>query len=110
VSDHDPAAELKQLAHDVRNALNGVAVNLEVARSRAQRGAEVAQVAPFLETAVQQLESATRLHKHYTDIVAALAATTTPAAGAPVAAVRHDVAPARPAPAHPAPDDTHSHL
>jgi hypothetical protein len=105
VSDRDPAAELKQLAHDVRNALNGVAVNLEVARSRAQRGTDVTQVTPFLETAVQQLESAARLHKRYTDIVAARAAATAPAAGAPVTAARHDAAPARPAP-----DDTHSHL
>ena len=69
MSDRDRSAELKQLAHDVRNALNGVAVNLEVARSRAQRGVEVAQVAPFIETAVQQLEAASRLHKRYTDVV-----------------------------------------
>jgi hypothetical protein len=74
VSDRDLSAELKQLAHDVRNALNGVAVNLEVARSRAARGADVAQVAPFLETAAQQLDSATQLHKRYSDIAASLAA------------------------------------
>jgi hypothetical protein len=66
--------ELRQLAHDVRNALNGVAVNLEVARTRAARGADVAQIAPFLESAVQQLESATRLHKQYTDLTIALEA------------------------------------
>lgn len=67
----DRTAELKTLAHDVRNALNGVAVNLEVARSRAQRGVDVAEVSPFLETAAQQLDLATRLHKRYTDAVAA---------------------------------------
>lgn len=64
----DRAAELRKLAHDVRNALNGVAVNLEVARSRVSRGADASQVSPFLETAAQQLEAATSLHKRYTDV------------------------------------------
>jgi hypothetical protein len=96
VSDRDRSAELKQLAHDVRNALNGVSVNLEVARSRAQRGVDITQVASFIETAAQQLETATRLHKRYTDVVSDMAAGT---------ASPHDSAPARPAP-----DDTHSHL
>ena len=71
MNDRDRSAELKQLAHDVRNALNGVAVNLEVARSRAARGADVSQVAPFIETAAQQLDAASRLHKRYTDAAAA---------------------------------------
>ena len=96
MSDRDRPAELKQLAHDVRNALNGVSVNLEVARSRAQRGVDIAQVAPFIETAAQQLEAATRLHKRYTDVVSDLASET---------ASHRDCAPARPAP-----DDTHPHL
>jgi hypothetical protein len=74
VSDRDRLAELQQLAHDVRNALNGVAVNLEVARSRAQREASIAQVVPFLETAAQQLDAAARLHKRYSDIVSGVAA------------------------------------
>jgi hypothetical protein len=74
VSDRDRSAELKKLAHDVRNALNGVSVNLEVARSRAARGIDVAQVAPFIETAAQQLETAVRLHKRYADMAAGLAA------------------------------------
>ena len=74
MNDRDRSAELKQLAHDVRNALNGVAVNLEVARSRAARGADVSQVAPFIETAAQQLDAASRLHKRYTDAAAAVAA------------------------------------
>ena len=73
MTDRDRSAELKQLAHDVRNALNGVAVNLEVARSRAQRGVDVAGIAPFMETAAEQLELATRLHKRYAEVVAALA-------------------------------------
>jgi hypothetical protein len=69
VNDRERTAELRQLAHDVRNALNGVAVNLEVARGRAGRGVDIADVAPFLETAAQQLEVAARLHKRYTDTV-----------------------------------------
>ncbi len=66
-------AELKRLAHEVRNAMNGVAVSLEVARSRAGRGAPPAEVYPFLETAAQQLELATQLHKQYTDVATTLA-------------------------------------
>lgn len=96
MSDRDRSAELKQLAHDVRNALNGVSVNLEVARSRAQRGVDIAQVAPFLETAAQQLEAATRLHKRYTDIVSDIASE---------AAAHRDMTPARPTS-----DDTLPHL
>ena len=95
MNDCDKSAELKQLAHDVRNALNGVAVNLEVARSRAQRGVDVAEVAPFIETASQQLDVATRLHKRYTDIAAAAVSETGARHG-----TRSSV---------PALDDTHSH-
>lgn len=43
-------------AHEIRNALNGVAVNLEVVRSRAARGAEVAAIASFANAAAVQLE------------------------------------------------------
>lgn len=69
----DGRTELKRLAHDVRNALNGVSVNLEVARSRAARGSDIAQIAPFLETAAQQLDTVTRLHKRFTDLAVQLA-------------------------------------
>ena len=49
-------------AHDVKDSLNGVAVNLEVIRSRASReGAPAASVAPFAEAAGQQLERLTSL-------------------------------------------------
>ena len=44
------------VAHEVNNLLNGVAVNLEVVRSRAARNAESSTVAPFAETASAQLE------------------------------------------------------
>ena len=43
-------------AHDIRNALNGVAVNLEVVRSRSARGAEGAAIAPFAIAAAAQLD------------------------------------------------------
>jgi hypothetical protein len=95
VNDRERLAELKQLAHDVRNALNGVAVNLEVARSRALRGVDVAEIAPFIETAAQQLDVASRLHKRYTDAAAHDAAN---------ADSKADVRPA-----HDSGDDTHSH-
>jgi hypothetical protein len=49
-------------SHDVRDALNGVAVNLEVIRSRSARpDAPAAAAAPFAEAAAQQLERLTSL-------------------------------------------------
>lgn len=48
-------------AHDVRNALNGVAVNVEVVRTRAARGAEADKIAPFADAAAAQLEGAVAL-------------------------------------------------
>lgn len=53
---------LARASHDVKDALNGVSVNLEVIRSRAARpGAASAPVAPFAEAARQQLERLTNL-------------------------------------------------
>ena len=46
------------IAHDFRNALNGVAVNLEVVRGRSARGAPAADIAPFAATAAAQFEAA----------------------------------------------------
>ena len=46
------------VAHDFRNALNGVAVNLEVVRGRSARGAEASAIAPFAATAASQFEAA----------------------------------------------------
>jgi signal transduction histidine kinase len=49
-------------AHDVKDCLNGVAVNLEVVRSRAAReGALASSVAPYADAAGQQLERLTSL-------------------------------------------------
>jgi signal transduction histidine kinase len=48
---------LARASHDVKDALNGVAVNLEVVRGRAARpDAPAAAVAPFADAAAQQLE------------------------------------------------------
>jgi hypothetical protein len=47
------------VAHDFRNTLNGVAVNLEVVRARSARGADSAAIAPFAATAAAQFEVAT---------------------------------------------------
>ena len=53
---------LARAAHDVKDALNGVSVNLEVVRSRASRAdAPASAVAPFAEAATQQLERLTAL-------------------------------------------------
>lgn len=46
------------VAHDLRNALNAVAVNLEVVRSRSARGADASGIAPFASTAASQFEAA----------------------------------------------------
>jgi hypothetical protein len=46
------------VAHDLRNALNAVAVNLEVVRSRSARGAEASGIAPFAATAATNFETA----------------------------------------------------
>ena len=53
---------LGRAAHDVKDALNGVSVNLEVIRSRASRvDAPASAVAPFADAAAQQLERLTAL-------------------------------------------------
>ncbi len=53
---------LGRAAHDVKDALNGVSVNLEVVRSRAARAeAPAAMVAPFADAAAQQLDRLTGL-------------------------------------------------
>lgn len=53
---------MSRASHDVKDALNGVAVNLEVIRSRAEReGTPASAVAPFAGAAAQQLERLTSL-------------------------------------------------
>jgi hypothetical protein len=45
----------RRAGHEIRNALNGVAVNVEVVRSRANRGDAMADVVPFAERAALQV-------------------------------------------------------
>ena len=45
-----------RVAHEIRNALNGVAVNVEVVRSRAERGGDASTIAPFATAAASQVE------------------------------------------------------
>jgi len=60
----------RRAAHDVKNALNGVAVNLEVARSRLERpNPAVEGVVRFAATASEQFERVTA----YTEALLALA-------------------------------------
>ncbi|MEO7102427.1 MAG: hypothetical protein ABI311_03600 [Gemmatimonadaceae bacterium] len=92
MEDRDRVAALRHVAHEVRNALNGVAVNLEVARGRARRGTDVTELTPFLDTAVQQLESVAELYKQYTVLVAEVTDRTT-TASAPLASSAQTVKP-----------------
>ena len=48
------------VAHDLRNDLNGLSVNIEVVRSRSARGAEASAVAPFAGNASSQFEKLSR--------------------------------------------------
>ena len=51
-----------RVAHEIKNPLNAVAVNLEVVRSRCERGAvEPQAIQPFARAAVGELERAARL-------------------------------------------------
>jgi signal transduction histidine kinase len=45
-----------RVAHEIRNSLNGVAVNVEVVRSRAARGGKGSTIAPFATAAAGQVE------------------------------------------------------
>jgi signal transduction histidine kinase len=43
-------------AHEIRNALNGVAVNLEVVRVRSARGTDLGSLTPYAASAAAELE------------------------------------------------------
>jgi hypothetical protein len=60
----DQRLQARELAHDVRNALNGAAVNLEAARAKAERGEVAAQdLVPFLSRVAEQIDAVARLSK-----------------------------------------------
>ena len=52
---------LRRAGHELRNALSGVAVNVEVVRSRADREASPKELAPFAERASAQVGEASAL-------------------------------------------------
>jgi hypothetical protein len=52
---------IRRSGHEIRNALNGVAVNVEVVRSRVAREGTAAQIASFADAASAQISEATAL-------------------------------------------------
>jgi hypothetical protein len=52
---------LRRAGHELRNALNGVSVNVEVVRSRAAREGSPKELAPFAERASAQVGEASAL-------------------------------------------------
>jgi signal transduction histidine kinase len=52
---------LRRAGHEIRNALNGVAVNVEVVRSRSSREGSTAELASFAERASAQVSEASAL-------------------------------------------------
>ena len=52
---------LRRAGHELRNALNGIAVNVEVVRSRADRVGSPKELAPFAERASAQVGEASAL-------------------------------------------------
>lgn len=68
--------ELQQLSHDIKNALHGVSLNLEVARNRINSmPVESERIAPFLENAAEQLDTATKLHQDFVRLAISLSET-----------------------------------
>lgn len=53
----------RKLTHEVNNAANGVAVNLEVVRSRAEGSEALNATGAFARRASEQLETLTALHE-----------------------------------------------
>ncbi len=54
-------AILRRSAHEIRNSLNGVAVNVEVVRSRSSRPGGSGEVSAFAERAVSEVATASAL-------------------------------------------------
>jgi hypothetical protein len=52
---------IRRAGHEIRNALNGVAVNVEVVRSRVAREGAATEIASFAERAGSQMGEATSL-------------------------------------------------
>jgi signal transduction histidine kinase len=52
---------IRRAGHEIRNALNGVAVNVEVVRSRSTRHAAASEVTAFAERAIRNASAASVL-------------------------------------------------
>jgi len=52
---------IRRAGHEIRNALNGIAVNTEVVRSRSAREGSSQEIASFAERALSQVAEATAL-------------------------------------------------
>ena len=64
----------RRAGHEIRNALNGIAVNVEVVRSRAAREGGAAEIASFAAGASAQISEATALTNGLLSLVGALLA------------------------------------
>jgi hypothetical protein len=62
---------IRRAGHEIRNALNGVAVNVEVVRSRVAREGAPAEIASFAERAGTQIGEATALTNGLLSLVGA---------------------------------------
>lgn len=73
--------DLRRLSHDLKNALHGVSINLEVAKMRLESEkvpsqVDLTSVLPFLHTAAEQVDSAAKLHDEYSAIAMCFVQTT----------------------------------
>ena len=78
---------IRRAGHEIRNALSGAAVNVEVVRSRLSREAPPRDVATFAERAAAQIHEASSLSDGLLALVGAIVA---PKAEPAPAAARHD--------------------
>jgi len=63
---------IRRAGHEIRNALNGVAVNVEVVRSRVSRQGAANEIASFAERAGAQIGEATALTNGLLSLVGAV--------------------------------------
>jgi signal transduction histidine kinase len=65
---------IRRSGHELRNALSGIAVNVEVVRSRVERGSPSTELTPFAERARQQVAVATALSDGLLSLVSSVLA------------------------------------
>jgi hypothetical protein len=63
---------IRRAGHELRNALSGVSVNVEVVRSRSERTGSTKELASFAERAGQQIGMATALSDGVVSLLSAL--------------------------------------